>query len=151
MQGLGITLGILLLPVVFCACSDNKPVASTYKDQLQGASPAGPAVGSAADKTPGTQTPGATPPAGTAPAGTAPAGTAPAGTAPAAVTGNAQSGLAILGANCETAGCHKTNGITLTKASVLDAKTAAKTIHQGVQPVFSDTNIADMKAALSSR
>jgi hypothetical protein len=56
-----------------------------------------------------------------------------------------------LNANCETAGCHKDNGFPLTKTSVINDTTGAKAAHRGVQPVFSATNIADIKAALAGR
>jgi hypothetical protein len=56
-----------------------------------------------------------------------------------------------LNANCETAGCHKDNGIPLTKTSVINDTTGAKTAHRGVQPVFTASNINDIKAALAGR
>lgn len=135
MYGLGLKFCVLLATLISMGCSPVKPTATDYKEKL-------------ATGVPGTQTPTTTG-GNQQPATGAPA-TGNTG-APAAATGNAQSGLAILTANCETAGCHKDNGILLTKTSTIDEAVGAKTAHRGVQPVFSPTNIADIKAALAGR
>jgi hypothetical protein len=140
MHGLGLKVLLLVSACTWFGCAPAKPTATDYKEKLGGAAPG--------TQTPGTQAGTPQPATGTPGAGTAPA--AGTGTAPAA-TGNAASGLAILTANCETAGCHKDNGILLTKTSTINDTTGAKAAHRGVQPVFTATNIADMKAALAGR
>lgn len=134
MHGLGFRTYVLLTALTVISCSPVKPTATGYKEQLQ--------AGSTGQK-PQTSTGAPQPATGTTPAGTNNGAAAPAG--------NAQSGLAILTANCETAGCHKDNGILLTKTTALTEATGAKAAHRGVQPVFTPTNIADMKAALATR
>lgn len=134
MYGFGFKTCIVVAALTSIACAPVKPTATDYKERLSTGTPAG------VKPTDGNKQP--TP-------GTGPA-TGNSGTPPAA-SGNAQNGLAILTANCETAGCHKDNGITLTKTSTINDATAAKAAHRGVQPVFSATNVNDIKAALANR
>lgn len=135
MHGLGFMTYILLTAITLIACSPVKPKATDYKEKLSAGTTATPKPTTGASN-PATGTP------------TTPTGNS--GT-PAAATGNAQNGLAILNANCETAGCHKDNGIMLTKTTALTEATGAKVAHRGVQPVFTPSNIEDMKAALATR
>ncbi|HET9236591.1 MAG TPA: hypothetical protein VFO10_05045 [Oligoflexus sp.] len=137
MYGLGLKTLLLVSACTWIGCAPAKPTATDYKEKLGSGASATPKPGTTGTPQPATGTPGT---------GTTP----PAGTPPAAA-GNATSGLAILTANCETAGCHKDNGILLTKTSTIDDTTGAKVAHRGVQPVFTASNIADIKAALAGR
>jgi hypothetical protein len=134
MYGLGLNVLVLVSLSTWIGCAPVKPTATDYKEKLGTGVPAPQTTGA---PQPATGTPGT---------GTTPNG----GIAPAA-TGNATSGLAILTANCETAGCHKDNGILLTKTSTINDTTGAKIAHRGVQPVFNASNIADIKATLAGR
>jgi hypothetical protein len=142
MRGLGCKTFFSLMILTWVACSPVKPTATTYKEQLAGAT-----------GQPGTKT-GAQQPATAAPTGTGNGtgtGTGTGTAAPAAPTGNAQNGLAILTTTCETAGCHKDNGILLAKGTTITDATVSKAAHRGVQPVFTKENINDMNAAMAAR
>lgn len=138
MFGFGLKVLVLVSVSTWIGCAPAKPTATDYKEKLGGGVPA-------------TQTPGAKPGTPQPATGTPGTGATPPGGAAPAASGNASSGLAILTANCETAGCHKDNGILLTKTSTINDTTGAKAAHRGVQPVFTASNIADIKAALAGR
>lgn len=132
MLRLGLKTSLLLTSITWMACAPVKPAATDYKEKLSAPKP------STAQPTPTT---------GGQPQPTT--GTTPGGTP--AATGNATNGLAILTANCETAMCHPGNGIPLAKTSTINDTTGEKAAHRGVQPVFTVSNINDMKAALAAR